>query len=187
MGLTNENNHQFRVNLIIVNEYNAQRAISNYSYLSIINNVIVEESSGNTIYPSRFPYKPGTPNMIFANRNSAQGRFDQLIVRFGNPVYTGNADYYDVFIEYTQPRGTTGSGTVWVDIFDTQNGIANSSTLRTTSSSVVDIQTLIIPCKTNITVGYGFRIRFLGRITGITEINPIILYSDYSSEDYIEL
>jgi hypothetical protein len=186
-GLTNENNHQFRVKLRIVNEYNLQRAFSAYSYLSVINNAIVEESSGNTIYPSRFPYKPGAPIMIFANRNSAQGRFDQLIVRFGNPTYNGNADYYDVFLEYTQPRGTTGSGTVWVDIFDTQNGIANSSTLRTTSSSVVDIQTVIIACKTDITVGYGFRIRLLGRITGITETYPRTLYSDYSSEDYIEL
>ena len=189
-GLTNENNHQFRVNLMIVNEYNAQRAVSAYSHLSNINNEIVEESSGNTIFPSRFPYKPGAPIMIFANRNSAQGRFDQLIVRFGNPVYTGNADYYDVFIEYTQPRGTTGSGTVWVDIFDTQNGIAiKSGNSLTTSLSSVDIQTFIIVCKTDITVGYGIRIRLLGRITLITETNPspIVLYSDYSSEDYIDL
>jgi hypothetical protein len=188
-GLTNENNHQFRVNLMIVNEYNAQRAVSAYSHLSNINNAIVEESSGNTIYPSRFPYKPSAPKMIFANRNSAQGRFDQLIVRFGNPDYTGNADYYDVFIEYTQPRGTTGSGTVWVDIFDIQNGIAirPADSLTTSSSSVDDIQNLIIVCKTAITVGYGIRIRLLGRITLITDTNPIVLYSDYSSEDYIDL
>lgn len=199
-GLLNENNYQFRIRLMIVNDYNGQRAFSEYSYMTSINNVSVNENNPeNTIYPSLYPYKPGMPilNDGYASRTSTStGILNGLSIRFDYPAYNGNADYYECYIEYTHPPLTPGSGTLWYDIFDTRSdiGIANISDnltvldvnqrLRTTLLSQTTFHRFVIRCKSNL-LQYGIRIRLLGRKTGLAEPYPFFLYSDYSSVDYI--
>jgi len=209
-NLTNERGYQFRVRLTIINSYNNQRAFSDYSYMSNINNVAVTEISGNTIYPSSFPYKPSAPIMNFANRvETLPGSFNGLLVSFDYPEYNGNAERYECFIEYTQPFGVSGSGTVWTDIFDSDpnKGIANKSDNTSILTSISDNSRLLtsvlngttrtqrftIICKETIKK-YGIRIRLLGNniTTPYTNIDPTTntipnsLYSDYSSVDYID-
>ena len=193
-GLVNENNYQFRVRLMIINDYNAQRAFSEWTHMSVINNVAVPESSGNTLYPSIYPYKPGAPVLRFADRTStATGALNGLTVLFGYPNYNGNADYYECEIFYT-PVGIVGAD--WYNIFDASNGIANigdntsilvGGKIVTSSASVTGVEQRInVVCKSAV-LAYGFRIRILGRKTGLAEPYPYTLYSDYSSVDYIEI
>jgi hypothetical protein len=193
-GLVNENNYQFRVRLMIINDYNAQRAFSEWTHMSVINNVAVPESSGNTVYPSIYPYKPGVPVLRFADRTStATGTLNGLTVLFVYPNYNGNADYYECEIFYT-PVGIVGAD--WYNIFDASNGIANigdntsilvGGKIVTSSASVTGVEQRInVVCKSAV-LAYGFRIRILGRKTGLAEPYPYTLYSDYSSVDYIEI
>ena len=185
-GLTNENNHQFRVRLMIINDYNGQRAFSEYTYLTSINNVAVTESSGNTVYPSIHPYKPSKPVLRYASRGAVNLR--ELIVSFENPNYNGNSDYYDVVIEYTPPSGDTGSGVDWYNIFDTTmgKGIATppSQSLRTTNAVINIPQLFTITC-IDVVIKYGIRIRLLGRKTGIAD--RYTLFSDNSDVDFIDI
>ena len=202
-SLTNERDYQFRVRLMIINSYNNQRAFSEYSYMTNINNVTVTESSGNIVYPSIYPYKPSVPRLNPVTRaESIPGSFNVLVVSFDFPSYSGNAELYECFIEYTQPIGVTGSGTVWKDIFDSDpvyriaNTTDNTLVLKTgrlyTSllSGSTGTQTLRIICKETIKK-YGIRIRVIGRkeSTSLTEPYPktVSLYSDYSTVDYIDL
>jgi len=187
-GITNENNHQFRVRLMIINDYNSQRAVSEYTYLTNINSIAVTESSGNTVYPSVYPYKPSRPLLRFASRGIAN--LKELIVSFENPSYSGNADYYDIFIEYTAPVGVVGSDISWNNIFNTTPGVGiatpPSVPLRTSSAALNNPQTFIITC-ISVVLAYGFRIRLLGRKNGLAEPYPYTLYSDYSEVDFIDL
>lgn len=187
-GLTNENNHQFRVRLMIINDYNRQRAVSEYTYLTNINNIAVTESSGNTIYPSLYPYKPSQPLLRFASRGNSN--LNELIVSFENPIYSGNADYYDVFIEYTPPDGQAGSGVSWNNIFHTTPEVRiatpPSVSLRTTNAVGNNQETFTVAC-INQVIAYGIRIRLLGRKNGLTEPYPYTLYSDYSVVDFIDI
>lgn len=199
-GLPNENNHQFRIRLMIVNDYNGQRAMSDYTYLSSVNNTILDENETNTIYPSLYPYTPSAPSLRSARRTpTATGPLNGLAVTIEFPTYTGNADYYECYIEYSPPASIPGSGTVWYDIFDVRSdiGIANISDnvntvldvnqrIRTLLVSQTNFQQFVITCKTNVDA-YCVRVRLLGRKTGIPEPYPFFLYSDYSNQDYIEI
>jgi hypothetical protein len=199
-GLTNENNHQFRVRLMIINEFNGQRAFSDYTYLTRINEVGVIENSGNIVYPSMYPYKPGVPsiNSVYRTENSTSaGLFNILVISFSFPAYNGNADLYECYADYTPPVDASGSGTSWTDIFDASVGLANRSAntgiIQTTGgmrtallSGSNGTQTFTITCKTAITLQYGIRIRIIGRKSSITNY-PYTLFSDYSSPiDYID-
>ncbi len=199
-GLPNENNHQFRIRLMIINDYNNQRAFSDYTYMSSVNNINLVENDENTIYPSLYPYTPSAPSLRSAKRfeTTIGSRLNGLAVTIDFPSYNGNADYYECYIEYTPPNGSSGSGSVWYDIFDSRPniGIANISDnltildtnqrLRTSLLSVSTSQRFVIICKANVDA-YGIRVRVLGRKSGLPEPYPFFLYSDYSSEDYIEL
>lgn len=202
-GITNEHNHQFRVRLMIINNFNGQRAFSDYTYFTRINEVAVVENSENTVYPSIYPYKPGVPLINYVSREEnpiTPGLFNILVVSFRFPAYNGNADLYECYVDYTPPIDTSGSGTSWTDIFDaTSVGLANRSantslfigttggmrTAALTGSS--QEQTFTITCKTAITLQYGIRIRIIGRKTDTT-VYPYELFSDYSSPiDYLDL
>jgi hypothetical protein len=187
-GLTNENNHQFRVRLMIINDYNKQRALSDYTYLTNINAVGVAESSGNTVYPSIYPYKPSRPLLRYASRDNS--KLKELIVSFQNPSYNGNADYYNVFIEYTPPNVPAGSDVSWNNIFDTTPGVGiatpPSVSLRTTNAVGNNQETFTVTC-INQVIAYGIRIRLLGRKNGLAEPYLYTLYSDYSDIDFIDL
>ena len=203
-SLTNERDYQFRVRLMIINSYNNQRAFSEYSYMTNINNVTVTESSGNIVYPSIYPYKPSVPRLNPVTRaESIPGSFNVLVVSFDFPSYNGNADLYECFIEYTPPIGVTGSGTSWIDIFNSvplYPGIANKSdnTLLLQNdrlytsllSGSTGTQTFRIICKETIKK-YGIRIRVIGRKDSTTLTEPYpkteTLYSDFSTVDYIDL
>jgi len=201
-SLTNELDYQFRVRLMIINSYNTQRAFSDYSYISNINSVSVTESSENMVYPSIYPYKPSVPRLNPVNRaESIPGSFNVLVVSFDFPSYTGNAERYECFIEYTQPIGVTGSGTVWKNIFDSDilyriantsdnNSVLENNRLYTSllsGSGSTGTQTFRIICKETIKK-YGIRIRVIGRKGGLGEPYPKTesLYSDYSFVDYID-
>lgn len=200
-GLTNEHNHQFRVRLMIINNFNGQRAFSDYTYFTRINEFAVVESSGNSVYPSIYPYTPGVPSINYVSRAekpNTPGLFNILELSFSFPTYNGNADLYECYAEYTPPSGASGSGTVWTDIFDASVGLANRSDntslfngttggLRTAAlTGSFQEQTFTITCKTTITLRYGIRIRIIGRKSSIT-VYPYTLFSDYSSIDYIDL
>jgi hypothetical protein len=193
--LTNENNHQFRVRLMIINNFNGQRAFSDYTYLTRINNVDVIENSGNSVYPSIYPYKPGVPLINYVSRaENTAGSWNILELSFRFPEYNGNAELYECYAEYTPPSGASGSGTVWTDIFDASVGLANRSDntgiiettggMCTASLTASQEQTFTITCKTMITSQYGIRIRIIGRKSSIT-VYPYTLFSDYSSIVYL--
>ena len=191
-GLINENNNQFRVRLRIQNDYNGERAFSEWTYMSVINNVAVPESSGNTVYPSLYPYKPSMPLLRFASRTtSLSGTLNVLTVLFVLPEYNGNADKYECEIFYT-PVGNFGTN--WYNIFDASNGIADTSfnnlilsngKFVTPSAVAGTEQRINVVCRTTV-LAYGIRIRILGRKNDITNY-PYTLYSDYSDVDYIEI
>ena len=192
-GLVNENNYQFRVRLMIINEYNAQRAFSEWTHMSIINNVAIPESSGNMVYPSRFPYKPSAPILRFADRTTTtSGILNGLTILFVYPNYNGNADYYECDIFYT-PVGSFGAQ--WYNIFDVSTGIANigdntsilvGGKIRTLTALPGTEQRINIVCKSTV-LAYGIRIRFIGRKTGVPEPYLYTFFSDDSSVDYIEI
>ena len=187
-GLINEHNHQFRVRLSIHNGYNGERAFSEWTHMSVINNVAVTESSGNIVYPSIYPYTPSAPVLRFAARADST---NVLTVLFVLPNYNGNADYYECEISYT-PVGSEGAQ--WYDIFNVSNGIANIGDNTSilvggkivTSSAVAGTERRInVVCKSTV-LAYGIRIRLIGRKT--EQVPPsYTLYSDYSSVDYIEI
>lgn len=198
-GLTNENNHQIRIQLMIVNDYNGEYALSDYTYLSSVNTTIIEENENNIIYPSLYPYTPSAPTLRSARRSpTSTGQLNGLAVTINFPTYTGNADYYECYIQYSPPADTVDSGTTWYDIFDTRPniGIANISDnltvldvnrrLRTLLISQTSSQRFIITCKANV-MAYGIRVRVIGRKTGLPEPYPFFLFSEYSNEDYIEI
>ena len=195
-GLINENFQQFRVRLIIINGYNSQRAFSEWTHMSIINNVAVQESSGNVIYSSLYPYKPSAPVLQIADRTkTSSGTLNGLVISFAYPSYNGNADYYECEVSYT-PVGSFGGE--WRDIFSVTNGIANiadntailvGGKLRTSGAvggASPGSQQITVVCK-SVVLAYGIRIRVIGRKNGLTEPYPYVLYSDYSATDYIEI
>ena len=197
--LTNEHNHQFRVRLMIINNFNGQRAFSDYTYLTSINEVAVSESSGNIVYPSIYPYTPGVPLINYVSRaenSNTLGSLNILVISFSFPAYNGNAELYECYAEYTPPSRTSGSGTSWTDIFDASVGLANRSDntgiIETTGGMRTALlagsngtQTFSIMCKADITLRYGISIRIIGRKSSIT-VYPYTLFSDYSSIDYLE-
>jgi hypothetical protein len=178
---------------MIINEYNAQRAFSEWTHMSIINNVAIPESSGNMVYPSRFPYKPSAPILRFADRTTtASGILNGLTILFVYPNYNGNADYYECDIFYT-PVGSFGAQ--WYNIFDVSTGIANigdntsilvGGKIRTLTALPGTEQRINIVCKSTV-LAYGIRIRFIGRKTGVPEPYLYTFFSDDSSVDYIEI
>lgn len=200
-ALTNEENIQFRVRTVIMNEYNSQRAYSDYTYMEMINNQSVTETSGNTIYPSLYPYKPSTPFLRFVERiNINNGINNGLSVFFDYPNYNGNATYYECEIYYTRIGSTAEH-----NIFDANNGIADltnninlnstifttNQRLKTTSASVTGNQTFTILCKSTV-LNYGIRIRLYPRngvLTGSNGFYPYgsTLYSNYSNISYINI
>ena len=195
-GLINERNYQIRVRLMIINDYNGQRAFSEWTHMSIINNVAVPESSENIIYPSVFPYKPSAPVLQFADRViTPAGTLNGLLISFTYPSYNGNADYYECEVSYT-PVGSFGGE--WRDIFNVSNGIANiadntailvGGKLRTSGAvggATPGSQQITVICKA-VVLSYGIRIRLIGRKNDITDYPSYVVYSDYSAPDYIEI
>ena len=199
-GLKNENNHQFRIRLMIVNDNNGERAMSDYTYLSNINTTVIEEDENNIIYPSLYPYTPSQPTLIYARRSATlSGQLNGLAINIAYPSYNGNADYYECYIEYSPSINETGSGVIWYDIFDSRPsiGIANISDnvntvldvnkrVRTSLISQSNTQLFLITCKANV-MAYAIRFRVTGRKTGLPEPYPFFLFSEYSNEDYIEI
>lgn len=197
-GIANEQPLQFRIRTVIMNEYNGQRAESDYTYMSIINNIPVLENPGNSVYPSLYPYKPSVPLLRFADRSAtATGAYNGLTCIFDYPTYNGNADYYECDIYYTP-----NFGAVWYGIFDVNNGIADISynisvngglfttngKLRTTSAAIGSNQHIMIVCRNTI-LSYGIKIRMYPRINGLNGNYPYgdSLYSEFSNVDYIDI
>lgn len=178
-GIINEHNYQFRIRLLIQNDYNAQFAFSDYTYITKVNNIDVTESSNNVIYPSQYPYKPSVVTSLYVLSSSKD-----LFVEFNQPAYTGNATEYECFIEYSNDNSVT-----WTDIFDTLGGIANTgdNALILTggklilSASVGALSSFTITCK-SVVLSYTIRVRLLGKIAGVAEpyYFPSLSYTDYS-------
>jgi hypothetical protein len=182
---------------MIINDYNGQRAFSEWTHMSIINNVAVPESSGNIIYSSVYPYKPSAPVLLIVGRTATpnNGPLAGLVIKFNYPSYNGNADYYECEVSYTP---VDSFGAEWYDIFSVSNGIANiadnaailvGGKIRTSGAvggSSPGTQQITVICKANV-LAYGIRIRVIGRKNGLTEPYPYVLYSDYSAVDYIEI
>lgn len=205
---TNELPIQFRIRTVIVNEYNGQRAFSDYTYMSVVNNTPVPDPLNSNVYPSIYPYTPTTPNLRVVSRSSTNsGPLNGIIVLFDYPNYNGNADYYECFIEYTPPSETTGSGTVWYNVFDVNNGIADLSfnisanpslfttngRLRTTGSTIGGFDNRTVICRFTV-AAVGIRIRLYPRKNGIETggdgfYSPYgaTLYSGYSNVKYIQI
>jgi hypothetical protein len=183
-----------------MNEYNMQRTESDYTYMSIINNIPVIENAGNSVYPSMYPYKPSVPLLRFADRSAtATGAYNGLTFIFDYPTYNGNADYYECDIYYTP---VDSFGAVWYGIFDVNYGIADISynisvngalfttngKLRTTSAAIGSNQHIMVVCKNTI-FSYGIKIRMYPRINGMNGVYPYgdSLYSEFSNVDYIDI
>jgi len=199
-GLVNERPHQFRIRNVIMNEYNGQRAFSDYTYVTNINNMPVPDNSGVTVTPSIYPFKPYTPLLRFADRTgTASGAYNGLTIIFDYPTYNGNADYYECDIYYT-PVGSFGA--VWYGIFDVSNGIADISynisvngglfttngKLRTSSAAIGSNQRITVVCKNTVS-SYGIKIRMYPRVNGMDGNYPSgdSLYSEFSNVDYINI
>jgi hypothetical protein len=192
-NIINENNYQFRVRIIIQNDYNGQFAFSNYTYITQVNNNNIPENVTNTIYPSLYPYKPSPITLLRAARGAGPR---VLYIEFNLPVYTGNATEYECFIEYS----ANNSVFTWISIFDTVNGIANTSDNTQILTGTGNSRKLVInassggfysvsiTCKT-IVLSYAIRVRLLGKIAGVAEpyANPNLSYSDYSDVAIIPL
>ena len=187
-GIINEHNYQFRIRLLIENYYNAQFAFSDYTYITKVNNNAVTESSNNVIYPSQYPYKPSAVTSLYALRPSPRS----LYVEFNQPAYTGNATFYECFIDYSNDNSVT-----WTGIFDTSGGIADTSdnTIILTSGNKLTVNasagvtsSFTITCK-SIVLSYTIRVRLLGKIAGVAEPYdfPSLSYTDYSSITTISL
>ena len=199
-GLTNERPQQFRIRIVILNEYTGQRSFSDYTYMTVINNVPQVESSGNTVYASIYPFRPNTPSLRFANIVSTEfGPLNGLRFMIDYPSYNGTADYYECDVEYNYiVSGSTRSE--WYGIFDVNNGIADLSDnitingaqfttnrkLRTTMAVVSGNQTITVVGRTNL-YSYGIRFRLYPRKNGLDGVYPLgdSLYTEYSNVDYL--
>jgi len=200
---------QFRVRTVLVNEYNAQRVESVYTYMSMVNNISVADNSFNSsVYPSLYPYTPSSPSLWSVSRSSTNsGPLNGLRVQLQYPSYNGNADFYECHIEYTAPSGMPGSGVNWYNVFDVNNSIADISfnitsnptifttngRLKTTNATLGANETITVICRTTV-VGYGIRLRLYPRKTGLNTGNdgfyPFYgssLYSAYSSPLFISI
>lgn len=199
----NEQPIQFRVRTVLVNEYNHQKAFSDYTYMSFINNRQISDPVNSNVYPSLYPYTPSNPILRFASRSSTiTGSFNGITVFFEYPSYNANADYYECFIEYIHPTGSD-----WYNVFDVSYSIAdlsfNISTnpslfttngrLRTTSATAGGTQSLTVICRFAV-IAYGVKIRLYPRKNGIDTgsdgfYSPYgaTLYTDYSNIKYIEI
>lgn len=199
-GLTNERPQQFRIRIVILNEYTGQRSFSDYTYMTVINNVPQVESSGNTVYASIYPFRPNTPSLRFANIVSTEfGPLNGLRFMIDYPSYNGTADYYECDVEYNYiVSGSTRSE--WYGIFDVNNGIADLSDnitingaqfttnrkLRTTTAAVSGNQTITVVGRTNL-YSYGIRFRLYPRKNGLDGVYPLgeSLYTEYSNVAYL--
>ena len=199
-GLTNERSQQFRIRTVINNEYTTQRSFSDYTYMTVINNIPVVESSANTVYPSIYPFRPSNPSLRFATITAtATGPLNGLTFKLDYPSYNGIADYYecDVYYNYIV-SGTTRSP--WYGIFDVNNGIADISDnitingaqftanrkLRTTTATASGNQTITVVSRSNL-YSYGIRFRLYPRKTGLDGVYPLgdNLYTEYSNVAYL--
>jgi hypothetical protein len=200
---------QFRVRTVLVNEYNAQRVESIYTYMSMVNNLsVLDNSLNSSVYPSLYPYTPSVPVLQVVSRGStSSGALNGLNCRIIYPSYNGNADFYECHIEYTVPSGVPGSGVNWYNVFDVNNGIADISLnitanptkfttngrLRTVSATSEAYETIEIICRATV-IGYGIRIRLFPRKnvlnTGSDGFYPLYgssLYSAYSNALFISI
>jgi len=204
----NEQPIQFRIRTVIMNEYNSEKAFSEYTYMSMVNNIPIADSFNSIVYPSLYPYTPSTPNLRYSSRSSTiSGSFNGLTVFFDYPTYNGNADYYECFIEYTPPSNYLGSDSSWNNVFDVSNSIADLSfnissnpslfttngRFRTTSATVGGTQSLTVICRFTV-IGYVVRIRLYPRINGVETgadglyaIYGESLFSGYSNVKFIEI
>jgi hypothetical protein len=199
-GLENERSQQFRIRTVINNEYTTQRSYSDYTYMTVINNIPVVESSANTVYPSIYPFRPSNPSLRFATiTETATGPLNGLTFKLDYPSYNGIADYYecDVYYNYIV-SGTTRSP--WYGIFDVNNGIADLSyniiingaqftanrKLRTITATASGNQTITVVSRSNL-YSYGIQFRLYPRKNGLDGVYPLgdNLYTDYSNVAYL--
>jgi len=200
----NEQPIQFRIRTVIVNEYINDRTFSDYTYMSMVNNIPITDSFNSNVYPSFYPYKPSTPNLRYGSRSSTiSGTLNGLTVFFDYPDYNGNADYYECVIEYISPV----YGSNWYNVFDVNNGIADLSfnisanpslvttnqRLKTTGATVGGTQSLTVICRFTV-IAFGVRIRLYPRINGVETgagglyaIYGESLFSGYSNVKFIEI
>jgi hypothetical protein len=103
---------------------------------------------------------------------------------WNTPSYNGDAIIYTYTIQYS----TKSNPTVWYDIYDTINGIANITDGSNSTGPIPNIATIntpitfILTCKSNIR-NYNMRVSAIGYITPY-DLNPIInrrAISDYST------
>lgn len=201
-SLTNEIPQQFRIRIVIINEYTGQRTFSDYSYMSVINNVPQVESSGNTVYPSIYPYRPSAPSLRFASITVVtSGVLKGLTFMLDYPSYNGNADYYECDVYYNYILPGTSNRSEWYEVFHVTNGIADLSNnisingsqftvnrkLRTTSATSLGNQTITIVSRNNLPASYGIRLRLYPRKNGLDGNYPLLdnLYTDYSNVVYL--
>jgi len=201
-SLTNEIPQQFRIRIVIINEYTGQRTFSDYSYMSVINNVAQVESSGNTVYPSIYPYRPSAPSLRFASITVVtSGVLKGLTFMLDYPSYNGNADYYECDVYYNYILPGTSNRSEWYGIFHVTDGIADLSNnisingsqftvnrkLRTTSATSLGNQTITIVSRNNLPASYGIRLRLYPRKNGLDGNYPLLdnLYTDYSNVVYL--
>ena len=177
--LINEHDYQFRVRLIIQNSYNNQVAYSDYTYITELNNVFVDNTN-NVVRPSQYPFKPSGITYLGVSRPEAR----QLQVEFNQPSYNGNATSYECVIEYYNVVANE-----WIDIFNMTTGISNlndNTSILTSGKLVVStidnaLTSIIIKCK-SVVLNYSIRLRVIGKISGVAEPYrfPLLSYSDYS-------
>jgi hypothetical protein len=174
--------YNIRVSMGIYNEYNNQELYSNYTYPTVINNITYPELSGNIVYASIYPYKPSTIQNLYINKYSYSN--NKIELYWNTPSYNGDAIIYTYTIQYS----TKSNPTVWYDIYDTINGIANITDGSNSTGPIPNIATIntpitfILTCKSNIR-NYNMRVSAIGYITPY-DLNPIInrrAISDYST------
>lgn len=182
-NITNDNiNYNIRVSMGVYNEYNNQVIYSNYTYPTFINNIRFPELSGNTVYASIYPYKPSTIRNLYVGKYSYSN--NQIEMYWDTPIYNGNAVTYIYTIQYS----TNNNPNTWYDIYDTINGIANTTHVAnsigpTPNTATINTQvTFILTCN-SVVQNYNMRVCVTGYITP-SILNPEInrrAISDYSN------
>jgi len=181
-GITNEINYNIRLSMGIYNDYNNQEIYSNYTYPSFINNITYPELSGNFVYASIYPYKSSTIQNLNVGKYSYSNI--QIEMSWYTPSYNGNAVTYIYTIQYS----TNSNPTVWYDIYDTINGIANITDGSNSTGPIPNIATIntpitfILTCKSYIQ-NYNMRVSAIGYVTP-SVLNPTVnrrAISEYST------
>jgi hypothetical protein len=180
--------YNIRVGMQIYNNYNNQYALSEYTYPTRINNISYNDSFGNTIYPSIYPYKPSLINNFLVYKVSASN--NKIGMTWQTPLYNGNAEKYKYDIYYLNSQNN------WVDVYDNLYGIANMNDNINDPSSLTEPNisiNFILTCKIVINYKYNLRISatgYYGTSFSTDKLNPNVnrrAISDFSVASIIYL